>query len=103
MPNDSSTNRGAGVLCILLCMYGASMFAAVARIAESGSVELISESVIKGSLLLLWIICSMISFVRLFRLPTVVRSDYLFDHFEKTTAQRHFQANSLLGLIDYAQ
>src|SRR5262245_57587823 len=70
MPNDSSTNRGAGVLCILLCMYGASMFAAVARIAESGSVELISESVIKGSLLLLLIICSMISFVRLFRLPT---------------------------------
>jgi len=53
MSNDSSTNRGVGVLCILLCMYGASMFAAVARIAESGSVELISESVSKGSLLLL--------------------------------------------------
>jgi len=57
------------------------MFAA-ARIAESGSVELISESVIKGSLLLLSIICWMISFVRLFRLP-VVRSDYLFDHSQK--------------------
>ena len=58
------------MLCILLCMYGASMFAAVARIAESGSLELISESVIKGSLLLLSIICWMTSFVRLFRLPS---------------------------------
>ena len=46
------------------------MFAAVARIAESGSEELISESVTKGSLLLLSIICWMISFVRLFRLPS---------------------------------
>ena len=46
------------------------MFAAVARIAESGSLELISERVSKGSLLLLSIICWMISFVRLFRLPS---------------------------------
>jgi len=46
------------------------MFAAAARIDESGSVELISERVIKGSLLLLSIICWMISFVRLFRLPS---------------------------------
>src|SRR6516164_10277141 len=70
MSNDSSTNLGAGVLCILLCIYGASMFAAAARIAESGSEELISERVIKGSLLLDLIICSMISFVRLFRLSS---------------------------------
>ena len=88
------------MLCILLCMYGASMFAAVARIAESGSEELISESVIKGSLLLLSIICWMISFVSF--IPTSKRSSvritYLTIH-KRCTAESHSIPNSLLGLI----
>ena len=75
------------------------MFAAVARIDESGPEELISESVIKGSLLLLSIICWMISFGRLFRSRLDGRwITYLTIH-KRCTAKSHSIPNSLLGLI----